>query len=249
MTKIKPPTNCPECKSDLIWKNSLLYCINPECSGQTSKAVEHFCKTIKIKGLGPSAINKLGLTSIDQIYKLSEEEIADRLGSEKIAAKVFSEIEKSRKAPLNLILPGLSIRLVGKSATDRLSKICNSLFDIDKNTCKKAGLGDIATQNLLEWIDQSFDLVAELPFSFEFDKHTTANKNKGVVCISGKLKSCKTKAEAKQKLESAGYVVKDTVTKEVTILLNESGIESSKTKAARNNGKVIETDITNLIGE
>ena len=55
----------------------------------------------------------------------------------------------------------------------------------------------------------------------------------GIVCISGKLKSYKTKAEAAKVLKECGYTIKDSVTKDVTILVNESGIESQKTIKAR----------------
>jgi hypothetical protein len=67
--------------------------------------------------------------------------------------------------------------------------------------------------------------------------------DKGVVCITGKLKSFKTKALATQYLETQGYLVKSSLTKDVNILVNESGIESAKTQAARERGVII---ITNL---
>jgi len=63
------------------------------------------------------------------------------------------------------------------------------------------------------------------------------------VCITGKLKSFKTKALATKYLETQGYLVKSSLTKDVTILVNESGVESAKTQAARDKGVLI---ITNL---
>jgi len=69
---------------------------------------------------------------------------------------------------------------------------------------------------------------------------------KNIVCITGKLNSFVSKAEAKEHLESLGYEVRSTVTKDVTILLNESGVESGKTKKARDNGVRIVTSIDEL---
>jgi hypothetical protein len=63
------------------------------------------------------------------------------------------------------------------------------------------------------------------------------------------LTSYKTKADAKRDLERYGYRVKDTLTKDVTILVNESGIASSKTKSAETKGIKIITNIKTLIGE
>jgi len=71
---------------------------------------------------------------------------------------------------------------------------------------------------------------------------------KGVVCISGKLKSYPTKAIAKKYLEANGYVVKSNFTKDVNILVNESGIETAKTKKAHDNNITVINNITTLIG-
>jgi hypothetical protein len=43
--------------------------------------------------------------------------------------------------------------------------------------------------------------------------------------------------------------VKGSLTKQVTILVNESGIESAKTKQARENGVTIVTNLLDFIGE
>ena len=50
--------------------------------------------------------------------------------------------------------------------------------------------------------------------------------DRGVVCITGKLKSFKTKAQAGTALVNLGYIVKSSLTKDVTILVNESGTKS-----------------------
>ena len=72
---------------------------------------------------------------------------------------------------------------------------------------------------------------------------------KGTVCISGKLVSYPTKAAAKQVLEENGYAVKDNLTKDVTILVNESGIASAKTKKAETMGITIINNIKDILEE
>ena len=71
----------------------------------------------------------------------------------------------------------------------------------------------------------------------------------GTVCISGKLKSFKTKAEATKALEQHGYTVKSSVTRDVTVLVNESGIESQKTIKARDDGLMIVENLLEFLGE
>ena len=250
MEKIQAPTNCPSCGSLLEWSNDLLYCKSTYCFEKQYKRIEHFAKTLKIKGLGPSSIEKLGLRDIDEIYCIDEEEIAETLSSEKIAQKLYSEIENSKSAPLNLVLAGFSIPLIGKTATAKLATVCSHITDISEATCAKAGLGPKATENLMHWIRHDFLAFYDgrLPFDFKFVQSSSTSIN-GVVCISGKLNSFKTKAEATKALESQGYEVKSSLTKQVTILVNESGIESSKTKQARDNGVTIVTNLKDLIGE
>ncbi len=69
---------------------------------------------------------------------------------------------------------------------------------------------------------------------------------KHIVCITGKLNSFDTKAKAKDFIESIGFEVKSSLTKDVNILVNESGIESAKTKKARENKVRIVTNIFEL---
>ena len=167
MSSIQAPTNCPSCNSVLEWVNHILYCRNTLCGDQSSKKIEHFAKTLKIKGLGPAAIEKLQLEVVDEIYNLSESEITDRLGSQKLAEKLYVEIKNSELAPLNALLPAFSIRLIGKTATDKLSTVCSSIDDITEDSCKEAGLGQVATRSLLNWLKEDYPFI-KLPHSWKF---------------------------------------------------------------------------------
>ena len=246
MQTIAIPDICPSCGSKLELSFPLLYCRNPSCGDQSSKKIEHFAKTLKIKGLGPAAINSLVLESISDIYALTKNEIIDLLGSQKLGEKLFIEIENSAKAPLNILLAAFSIRLIGKTASEKLSAVCESIHDINEDSCAEAGLGPKATESLLEWIEEEYPLL-ELPHSFAFESPKV--RTGGVVCISGKLKSFKTKAQATETLEQHGYTVKSSVTKDVTILVNESGVESQKTTKARESGVTIVENLLDFLGE
>ena len=250
MTKIEPPKICPSCGHSLEWINHLLYCKNSSCMSKAAKRVEHFAKTLKIKGLGPATIARLNLTDVADIYLLDEELIAEALNSDKLAEKLMFEIENSKNAPLNLLLPAFSIPLIGRSATEKLSFKCDHILDINEDSCREAGLGPKATENLMFWLNTNHSLLKVLPFSFKFVKPVDNKiEPKGTVCISGRLKTFKTKSEAEKVLTNLGYTVKNSLTKDVTILVNESGIESAKTLKARDSGVTIITDLNDLIGE
>jgi DNA ligase (NAD+) len=248
MTKIEAPTNCPSCSAALTEVNDLLYCRNSECGAQASKRLEHFASTLKIKGLGPVSISKLNLYSLTALYELELHTIETSLASLKLAEKLLNEIERSKTAPLNVLLPAFSIPLIGKTAAEKLSRVCIDIEDIDYDNCRTAGLGEKATNNLLKWITDVFPKVADLPFSFAFIK-PQISASKEVVCITGKLTSFKTKAEANLALKELGYEIKSSLTKAVTILVNESGVESTKTRQARASGVTIINNLKDFIGE
>ena len=104
LREIVPPSDCPSCGSSLRWINQLLYCKSTVCGAQKQKKIEHFAKTLKIKGLGPAAIEKLDIQDFDQLYELDVDYITSALNSEKIAIKLKKEIDNSKSAPLNLSL-------------------------------------------------------------------------------------------------------------------------------------------------
>ena len=93
------------------------------------KKIEHFAKTLKIKGLGPATISKLGLEDFHDIYSLSEEEISSLLDSEKMGTKLHLEIQKSKSTDLITLLPAFSISLIGTSASNKLAKKISSIHE------------------------------------------------------------------------------------------------------------------------
>jgi DNA ligase (NAD+) len=250
MQEIIIPTHCPACNSELDVVNDQLFCRNPDCPAKSSKRIEHFVKTLSIKGLGKATIEKLDLQDYHEVYSFTEEEIIALLDSERLGAKLFAEIENSKSADLTTLLPAFSIPLIGRSASNKLTKKVSNISEITYEKCIDSGLGPKAASNLTKWLDEVFypNEYDDLPFSFSCEK-PKVSYTKGVVCITGKLKSYPTKAAAQKVLQNYGFETKDNLTKEVTILLNESGIESAKTNKAQEMGIKIYNNIKQLIEE
>ena len=247
--EILPPEFCPSCNSTLVWRNDLLYCESVNCTAKTEKVVQHFARTLKIKGLGPRSIEKLGLSSIDDIYNLRRDYTVLKLGSELVTDKLLLEIEKSKQAQLQELLPAFSIPLLGRTASEKLCTVVEHISEVDVETCGKAGLGPKVTHNLLHWYNTQYLNGYEfLPFKWE-NEVQNIQEEKGVVVISGKLKTFPTKAVAKALLQKNGYIVKENLSKGTDFLVNESGIASSKTKKATEMGITVITDINELIGD
>ena len=249
---IEIPDVCPSCGTSLELINDQLFCNNTSCPAKNSKIVEGFAKTLRIKGLGPKTIEKLDLEYIEDIYELTEERIKEKLGSEKIASKLINEIELSKNANLQELLPAFAIPLFGSTASQKLCNTISHIEELTEKRCSEAGLGPKVTTNICSWYKTEYkNRYQRLPFTWKadiFEGIPIVDINE-VVCISGRLKSYRTKADAKKVLEKFGFRVKDTLTKDVTILINESGIESSKTKSAESKNIRIVTNLTQLIGE
>ena len=251
MKQIIPPTNCPCCDSILVYRNDQLFCENISCSAQWDKKVEHFASTLKIKGLGPATLNKLQIEDYSELYELTVSDIQDRLGSQKLAEKLFLEIEKSKESKLVDLIPAFSIPLIGRSASQKLCDRISHIEDISEKSCTEAGIGPKASANLIQWLETEFypnQYLTTLPFKWN-NKIIKKKEVIGVVCITGKLKSYSTKAHATKVLNQYGFEVKSSLTKECTHLINESGIESAKTQTARDRGVIIISNIKHLIEE
>lgn len=247
--KIEIPTHCPCCNYKLELVKDQLFCRNQACDAQVLKRVEHFCKVLGIKGMGVKTIEKLNLADISEIYYLDKDEAAELLGSEKVAEKLLEEIDKSRQATLSQILASFSIPLIGNTASQKLCTVVNHIDEIDFETCKQAGLGDKATNNLINWLETEFcEMRQFLPFSFS-NNIPKVQTGRQTVCITGKLSSFKTKAEAYKYLTNCGYTVTESVTKATDYLVDEEDKNSSKRKKADQLGIKIITNLQTFLRE
>lgn len=242
LMKIIPPTECPSCGSALEFENSVLYCRNKGCPAQSSQRIKNFAAKMKILGLGPKAIELLQLKTISDVYSMSRDYYVSKLGV-KIGEKVHDNVLKSQTASLNQIIASAGIPLVGKTAADKIcSKVANIQDLLNNESMITETLGPKTGLSLISWLE-----VGEWrtwPFSFNAEKVKELSGK--TVCITGRLKSFKTKAEAGKFLEGLGYRVMPNVTRKLDILVNESGIESTKTTKARENGTQIITNIMEL---
>jgi DNA ligase (NAD+) len=248
-TFIDEPTECPCCAYPLVKVNDQLFCRNTACSAQLNKKLEHFCKTLGIKGMGPKTIEKLNLSELTEIFYMDANEVIAALG-EKVSIKLLDEIERSKSSSLETVIASFSIPLIGGTAAKKLCSVIRDISEISSETCKAAGLGEKATNNLLDWYVGEYQELKEfLPFSFKSSEEKLPVSTKGTICITGKLKSVKKKAEAEKLLQAAGFTVVESVTKTLQYLLDEENAGSSKRVKAESYGITIITDLNDLLKE
>lgn len=244
---IEEPTVCPCCSYTLEKIKDQLFCRNTACSAQVAGKIEHFAKVLGIKGLGPKTVEKLNIQDVTELFFLDEAEVAAVVG-EKTATKLLQEIEKAKVATVATVLEAMSIPLVGGTASKKLAAVVKSIEEVNQETCKKAGLGEKVTANVLNWLETEYQEIKEfLPFTY--NTFVNVGTNNKTVCITGKLKTFKKKADAAESLAAAGYTLVESVTKSLDYLVDEGDSMSSKREKAMQYGITIITDLNDLLKE
>lgn len=230
------PTNCPSCNTKLNRINDQLFCPGTSCPAKAGKSVEGYCKSMRIKGFGSKTIEKLGLSSILDLYSLKLDYASDIVG-EKTAQKLISEVDAKREVDFGEYVGSLGIPLIGTVAGRKITQSSLNSWD-DLLQCDDL-LGNKATSNLVDWslsYEGSFIIEGtHVTFTKKTEKKPTQSNGKTVV-ITGKLADYKNRAEASAYLKSLGYDVKGSVSKNTNFLIVEDGSTSSKTKTANDLG-------------
>ena len=123
-----PPNVCPTCGTDAVSEEIFVYCPNPTCPDQVRERLRHFASrgAMDIDGMGEvlvdQVVDKLGVRSPDDLFRLDVEELAelDRMG-EKSAERVKAGLEVAKARGLGRVLNGLAIRHVGETMAEDLA--------------------------------------------------------------------------------------------------------------------------------
>lgn len=196
------------------------------------KVLEHFIAVMGIKGLGPASVKKLQLTHPLDLYKDQNWAVLGLNGS-----KVKAEVNKSKEKPYRVVLAALGIPLVGLAMAEKIvSKIprFDRLRDIEN--IKIDGIADKIIENILSWLDINEDWVTELPLNLTevLTTEILEKEHSKKVCITGKLDL--SRSELSEILSRYGFDVKDTVTRDLYVLISGGDTSSSKYKKAETYG-------------
>ena len=125
------PEVCPVCQSPLVREDGevALRCVNPACPAKRVESLIHFASrsAMDIEGLGDMIVESLHEANLVRdpadFYLLTKEQLLqlDRMG-DKSATNLLAAIAASRRQPLERLLFGLGIRLVGEKAAQTLAR-------------------------------------------------------------------------------------------------------------------------------
>lgn len=258
----KIPDKCPICgQSTRIVKENdseVLMCENPDCNGKLLGKLVHAASrnALDIENLSESTIEKfinLGwLNSIKDIYHLSDHEnemkALDGFGKKSVE-KLLNSIEESRNTNLQRFLYGLSIPLLGKSASQDIAKACNqsldafigALMDGGKDAFTHInGLGDALGRSIIGYWNENGEKIIELSKEFTFetpnivlDEIPNILQGKTFV-VTGSVNHYKNRDELKADIVAHGGTVVGSVSSKTNYLINNDiNSTSSKNQKAK----------------
>lgn len=274
------PDKCPICgqPTRIIKENDseALMCENPDCKGKLLGRLVHAASrnALDIENLSESTIEKfinLGwLNSINDIYHLSDHEnemkTLDGFGKKSVD-KLFASIEKSRKTSLERFLYGLSIPLLGKSASKDITKACNYELDAFVGALMSSGkdaftyingIGDALGKSIIGYWNKNGSKIIELSKEFIFEKpkivldeipKTLQGKT---FVVTGSVNHYKNRDELKADIVAHGGTVVGSVSSKTSYLINNdiNSTSSKNQKAKSLNIPIIsEEQYLQLIGE
>jgi DNA ligase (NAD+) len=130
------PAACPVCATPVVREvgEVVTRCPNPNCPAQIKNTIRHFASrgAMDIEGLGPAIIDQLVdrnlVRDVSDLYDLTKEQVAalDRM-ADKSADNLLGAIEASKSRPLDRLLFGLGIRLVGATVAQAIAQAFGSL--------------------------------------------------------------------------------------------------------------------------
>lgn len=157
------PEYCPTCHSKLDILSKDLVCKNPNCEYKNIQKVAHFFVTMGCEGMSDKTIENLGITSIPEMYGLTQNYIEKLPGfGEKKAEKILSEVKKTLKVKPEKLLEAFGIPMIGKTLSKEL---CNK-FSFDKlfeiKDIDELGLGEITSKTFIDNIQKYKELYSYL---------------------------------------------------------------------------------------
>lgn len=258
---INIPDKCPICGQPIkIIKDNnseLLVCINDNCKGKLLGKLTHAASknALNIDGLSESTIEKfinLGwLNSIKDIYYLSVHEnqmkTLDGFGKKSVD-KLLTSIEKSRNTNLQRFLYSLSIPLLGKSASQDITKACNqsldafigALMDGGKDAFTHInGIGDALGSSIIGYWNKNGSKIIELSKEFTFESPNVVDEISNTLqgktfVVTGSVHHYKNRDELKADIVAHGGTVVGSVSSKTTYLINNDiNSTSSKNQKAK----------------
>ena len=228
---------CPICNATLVKQDKAYYCVNDDCNKKNIEGLIHFVSrdAMYIEGFGDIIVedfyNMGYLKSIVDFYELKhyKNELMELEGfGEKSVNNLLINIENSKNNSLERLLFGLGIRYVGSKTAKILASYYGDIDSLIDTTYDELisirDIGEVIAKSVIDYFRGDnlvlIDNLKKHHVNMEYHGKIVENdifKGK-IFVLTGTLEHM-TRSEAKEKIESLGGVVTNSVSKKTDVLV------------------------------
>jgi DNA ligase (NAD+) len=251
------PERCPVCGGHVVRTEGEAdhRCVNANCPAKLRETILHFASrgVMNIDGLGDALVTQLtdrGLVkNVADTYRLTKDDLLklERMG-DKSAQNVLDEIEASKKLPLERVIYGLGIRMVGERTAQFLAEHFGSMDALMKAAEEELQevneVGPRIAQSIVEFFQEPKNraLVKQLDdlgLRMTGTKKARGTKLAGKTFVLTGTLTHFTRDQAKKMIEDAGGRVSGSVSKKTDYVVAGDDAGSKLEKARELGVKVI----------
>jgi DNA ligase (NAD+) len=236
------PKKCPSCDSKLVIQDIWLYCENERCPTKIKEEILNYIHKAGIDDLSDKRLDELinkGLVEgIPDLYRLKEEDfmLLDKV-KEKLASKMFENINKTREQNLVQFISAIGVEGVSTAKSEKIiSQGYNTVDKVLDLTVDKMiaieGFAEKSATEIVGSLKKKEKLIRELISVGVKVKASEVFTGEGPLtgmkfCITGELSA--PRAEVEKKIKMNGGVMVSSVSKNTSYLVtNEESSSSSK---------------------
>ena len=261
------PEKCPVCGTKVVrTEGEVDYrCVNANCPAKLLGTILHFASrgVMNIDGMGESLVNQLiekGLVkNVADIYDLTKKDLLSlERFADKSAQNILDEIENSKNLPLERVIYGLGIRMVGERTAQFLAEHFGSMEALASASVEELQNVNEVGPRIAESIAEFFsnpankklvDRLGKAGLAFKGQKKQRGTKLAGKTFVLTGTLAHFTRDEAKKMIEDAGGKVTGSVSKKTDYVVAGTDAGSKLDKAKELGVAVIdEKEMAKLVG-
>lgn len=251
------PAVCPECGGHVVRTEGEAnhYCVNVNCPAKLRESLLHFSSrhVMNIDGMGEALVDQLlsaGLVhDVADLYSLKDADLLqlERMGK-KSAQNILHEIENSKKLPLERVIFGLGIRMVGERTAEFLASHFGSMDALMHASTEELEevneVGPRIAQSIREFFAEEKNLrlierLRQAGLRMTGEKKVRGTQLAGLTFVLTGTLPTYSRDDAKKMIEDAGGKVSGSVSKKTSYVVAGEEAGSKLDKAQSLGVKVI----------
>jgi DNA ligase (NAD+) len=265
--EVTAPEKCSVCHTKVVrMEGEVDYrCVNANCPAKLLGTILHFASrgVMNIDGMGEALvaqlIEKVLVKNVADIYDLTKKDLLSlERFADKSAQNILDEIEHSKKLPLERVIYGLGIRMVGERTAQFLAEHFGSMEEIENASIEELqNVGEVGpkiAESIAEFFSNAanrklVDRLGAAGLAFQGKKKERGTKLAGKTFVLTGTLAHFTRDEAKKLIEDAGGKVTGSVSKKTDYVVAGADAGSKLDKAKELGVSVLgEKEMEKLLG-